>query len=140
MKTFTRKQAIDLLRSELSRIADDEHSICDVAARQGIFCHGFDQYSTRDLFKKFSWIAKPLKAKSRAELLKYLNLWQLARQRVHNDEFACDVQCEERDTCLGWDTFTNEALSGYVREVCGEGVEVRDGGLETYEPCPIPSQ
>jgi L-iditol 2-dehydrogenase len=53
MRTLTRNQIIDALRAKFLTLVDDEHSICDVAARLHIFCGGFAQY-----IRVMPWIVK----------------------------------------------------------------------------------
>ncbi len=48
MKTLTRTEAIDRLRSHLLGLMDDEHTICDVAAARGIFCLGYRRMSDQE--------------------------------------------------------------------------------------------
>lgn len=121
---MTRIEAINLLRRELLKLSEPDHSICEIAARKGIFCKGFAQDSTRDLFKKYDWLVKTLKIRTRAELEKVADLWQLTRQQVHGQSCACDVQTTERDTCLGWDTFSDDDLARFILELTGTSVTV----------------
>lgn len=121
---MTRTEAINLLRQELLKLSEPDHSICAVAARKGIFCKGFAQDSTRDLFKKYDWLVKTLNIRTRAELEKIADLWQLTRQQVHGQSCACDVQTTERDTCLGWDTFSDADLVHFILELTGKNVAI----------------
>lgn len=125
MHTMTRSQAIEKLRAALLKLADDEHSVCEVAGQKGIFCHGFKQDSDKEFFKKYKWIAKRLGINKREQLEKYANLWQLTQQKTHDNQIACDVQCEEHDTCLGWDMFSNEKLEEFISQICGEEVRIK---------------
>lgn len=118
MKTLTRTEAINLLRTELLKHANDDVSICELAAKEGIFCKGFTQWTDEEMFKKYAWIVEKLNVTTREELDTYANMWQLARQEVSGLETACDVQCEEMDTCHGWDTFPNSKISVFLAQVC----------------------
>lgn len=136
MKSISRAEAIASIRKQLLTMADKDHSVCEVATRKGIFCRGFQQDSTRDLFKKYAWLVKALKIRSRAELEKYADLWQVARQEVRDMACACDVQTIERDTCLGWDTFPDEKLAEYYAELCGEKIHIDSDSVVEIPPCP----
>lgn len=124
MRVVTRTRAIEELRAALLTLVDDDHSLCEVAAREGIVCRGFRQFSDEELRERYDWIAKKRGAISRAELEKLANEWQLARQFVQNDAFACDVQAREHDTCGGWDDITDDMIVEALRKLRGE--EVRD--------------
>ena len=124
MQSLTRTQAVDELRGHLARLADDEHSVCEVATRLDIFCHGFSQWTDTELRDRYDWIVKRRPDITRAELTRIANLWQLARQEVHGEPTACDVQCSERDTCRGWDEWSNTDIAKFLREMTGQPVEV----------------
>lgn len=124
--TMTRPEAIRLLRRKFQEITDDEHSICQVASRLGILCGGFSRWKTYELRERFDWIVKKRPRMTRAELEDLANRWELARQFVHGEEVACDVQTpdEPHRICEGWDTHPNEELARFVLELTGEEVEV----------------
>ena len=52
MRTISRSQAISDLRCELLKLVDREHSLCQVAARRGLFCNGFGRWSTEELERR----------------------------------------------------------------------------------------
>jgi hypothetical protein len=127
MKHLTRNEAIDALRTKLLTLVDDEHSICEVATRRGIFCGGFAQWSAGELRKRHDWIVAGRPAVKRPELEDLANRWQLARQYVLGTPIACDTQaneCEHHRTCGGWTDFTDEQLGRFCRELLGEEVEL----------------
>ena len=124
MKTLTRRAAIAALRSRLSELADDEHSVCEVAARKGIYCHGFSQWSFEELKDRYWWLVDQRPGISRAELERLANIWQLGRQALFGTKSACDTQSLEHDTCKGWDEWDDEALARFVQELLGEPVAV----------------
>jgi hypothetical protein len=126
MRTISREQAIAAIRGEILKLVDDDHSMCEVAARRGVYCHGFAQWDDEQLRERYAWIVKKRDLKSREELEAMANRWQLARQFVQNAELSCDVQQKDRDTCTGWDGFTNPTLERFHRELLGETVRVRD--------------
>ena len=126
MKTVTREQAIGLLRRRCLALVDDEHSLCEVAARLKIYCGGFSQWTFTELRERYDWIARNRPRITRQELERLANRWQLARQFVNDTELACDYQAREtvHPTCRGWDGHTDEELARYVRELCGEEVAI----------------
>lgn len=120
----TRKEAIDLVRSELLKKVDSETCMCQAAADQKIFCRGFARYGDRELRARYHWIVRKRPSATRAELEDLANEWQLARQEVNHTALACDVQQAEHDSCRGWDDFSNEDLAGFLQELTGKHVVV----------------
>jgi hypothetical protein len=127
MTTITREQAIDKLRRRLSEASDENHSVCQVAGHAGIFCHGFSQWSFDELKRRYWWLAERRPNVTREELERLANAWQVARQEVFGTKLACDTQSIEHDTCTGWDEFDDATLARFVKELCGDVVEVRSG-------------
>jgi hypothetical protein len=119
----TRKEAIDLVRSELLKKVDGETCICKAAAEQQVFCRGFARYGDRELRARYHWIVRK-RPTTRPELEDLANEWQLARQEVTHAALACDVQQAEHDSCRGWDDFSNEELAGFLQELTGKRVVV----------------
>lgn len=126
MKTITRNEAIDLLRRKCSALVDDEHSLCQVAARAKILCGGFSQWTFGELKQRYDWIVRNRPGITRAELEDLANRWQLARQFCSDTTLACDQQMGERvhRTCLGWDAFSDEELGQACKELTGEELSV----------------
>jgi hypothetical protein len=124
MRTISRQDAIDQLRTKLLTLVDDDHSICDVAAEKRIFCHGFSQWSDSELARRLHWMIDRKKPRPRAILEAHGNRWQLARQEVLGLPLACDVQQIDRDQCLGWESFDNGELEEHYRELIGERVTI----------------
>ena len=122
--SITRSEALLLLRSELSRLTDDDTSICKAAAERGIFCNGFKRYGDGELRRRYDWLARHNPAMTRPELEEMANKWQLARQEIEEMPLACDVQQKVHDTCNGWDDFSNEELSHFYSELTGRPVSV----------------
>jgi len=114
---ISRPALIAALRDELVQRAGGDVSICSLAAKNGIFCKGFRRYSDAELKERYSWIAKKNRDATRAELEEIADRWQLARQDVLGAVSACDVQQLEHDSCGGWDDFTDEQLSTFLREL-----------------------
>ena len=124
MRIVSRRQLIDELREYLLELVDDEHSMCEVAARKGIFCRGFSRLTDEELERRYAWLANR-RAASRVELEDLANRWQLARQLVTNRALSCDVQATEHDSCRGWDEFSNDELAGFFRTLTGEPIAVK---------------
>jgi len=124
---ITREEAVKVLRERIAEIADDDHSICDVASEHGIFCKGFAQWTFDELKRRYHWIVKRNPDISRRELEVLANAWQLGHGQAEQVSLACDVQQSEHDTCFGWDEFTSTQLSIYLHELAGLEVEVLPG-------------
>ncbi len=121
----SRPFAIRKLREFLLTLTDDDHSMCEVAARKGIFCKGFSRWNDDELKAHFAGLAKRKKL-NRWQLEALANKWELARQIVDRVPIACDAQAVEHDTCGGWDDFTNESLAGFCRDLLGWEVKVTE--------------
>lgn len=124
IKQVDRETAISELREELHAMTDDSTSMCQVAAERGIFCRGFRQYSDEELREKFDWIVSRNPSLNRKDLEKMANLWQISRQVIEAVPLACDAQTIEHDTCLGWDSFSNDELQKFYREILHKEVNV----------------
>jgi hypothetical protein len=123
---MSRQACTDDLRAKLNSLVDEDHSMCQVAAEQGIWCHGFAQFTFDELKRRYWWLADRRPGISRPELERLANIWQVARQRVFGTELACDTQTLEHDTCLGFDGWTNADLARFHAELLREPVEVID--------------
>jgi uncharacterized protein YjiS (DUF1127 family) len=126
MRRITRSQAMQEIRDQLLKLVDDEHSMCDVAARYHIFCGGFARWTFTELKQRYPQIVRSRPRITPAELRELANRWQLARQLVKGTELACDTQMIEagKRTCQGWDEFTDEQLAGFHASLCHEDVEI----------------
>lgn len=120
----SRSTLIAALREELSRRAKGDMSICRLAAQTGVFCRGFRRFTDAELKERFGWIAKKHPEATRPELEEIADRWQMARQDVLGALTSCDVQQLEHDSCGGWDDFSNEDLSAFLRELTGRQVVV----------------
>lgn len=120
----SRSTLIAALREELSRRAKGDMSICRLAAQTGVFCRGFRRFTDDELKERFGWIAKKHPEATRPELEEIADRWQMARQDVLGALTSCDVQQLEHDSCGGWDDFSNEDLSAFLRELTGREVVV----------------
>lgn len=126
MRKITREEAIRDIRAELLELVDEEHSMCDVAAREGIFCGGFAHWSFGELKKLHPQIVRSRQRITPAQLRDLANRWQLARQFVTGERLACDLQQHETShpICRGWDDFDDEQLAGFHATLCHEPVEI----------------
>jgi hypothetical protein len=126
MKSLSRQACTEALRAKLHSLVDENHSMCQVAAEKGIYCHGFAQWSFDELKRRYWWLADRRPSVTRVELERLANIWQVARQQVFGTQLACDTQTLEHDTCMGFDGWTNADLARYHAELLGEPVEVVD--------------
>lgn len=127
MKTLPRSQAIHDIRASLMQLVDEEHSICEVAARLHIFCGGFAQWTFHELKQRFPTIVRSRPRMTRKQLEELANRWQLARQTVSGTAIACDTQMHEREglqVCRGWNEFSNDQLALFYSQILGEEVSV----------------
>ena len=102
---MSRHEAINSLRFTLTQWTDDNHSACEVAARYGIMCRGFKQYSDEELRQRYPWLAYRQPTMARKDVERLGNRWQLGRQVYYDLPLACDVQLIDRNSCIGWGRF-----------------------------------
>jgi hypothetical protein len=119
-RVLFRSQAIDELRREFLKLVDDEHSLCLVAERRGIFCNGFARFERSELEKRFPDLARDPTA-SESELHERANAVQLSLQDLKAGRLPCDVKSA---CCAGWSELTDSQLAQLHRETFGEDVEV----------------
>jgi len=126
-RSITRTEAIELLRKKCVALVDDEHSLCEVAARLHILCGGFSQWRFGELKERYDWIAKRRPRITRRELEGLANRWQLARQFVLDERLSCDSQMQEKahPVCRGWAEHSDEDLARFCKELTGEEIVVR---------------
>ena len=125
IETLNRNELISRLRRELMQGADEENSVCNVAAERGVFCKGFTRYTDEELRKRYDWIVAKNPVMTREDLERIANDWQLAQQEVHELPTACDVQQKVYDTCRGWNDFTNEQLAKFYFQLTGDEIAIR---------------
>ncbi|HEX9795170.1 MAG TPA: hypothetical protein VGC54_14395 [Planctomycetota bacterium] len=127
MERIRRSECIRRLRDELvSRLETDDDTLCDIAAREGIFCRGFDRYPTPILRERFPWLLHHEEGVDREELLDRIRRWIHAREFSGDLPTACDVMAVDGDLCHGWDTFPDEKLEATYLEVFHEPVQIAD--------------
>jgi len=100
--------------------------MCEVAGKLGIFCHGFNRLSDSELREKFSWISRMRHGITREKLEDLANRYTLARQEALEVPFTCDALTIDRDTCLGWDEFSDDDLARFYKELAGEEIAIDD--------------
>lgn len=121
---LTRTEAIGRLRDCLGKFADAETSVCKAAGDRGVFCRGFRQFSDAELKQRYSWIVEKRPGITRPELEQIANDWQLAQQEVYEMPIACDVQQKVRDTCKGWNDFSDEQLARFFYQMTGQEIAI----------------
>ncbi len=124
---WNRADAIARLRAALLTLCNEEHSICQVAAERGIFCHGFRRWNAAEFDRRWKRAIGRSTFLSREQMEEFANLWQLAEQIRQRVGLACDAQAGGANTCRGWDEFSNEELSRFCGELLGEQIHVESG-------------
>jgi hypothetical protein len=122
----TRDRVIEQLREYLVGLTDEKHSMCEVAASLGMFCHGFRRLDDAELRSRFGWMLRTRPGITRPKLEDLANRYVLARQEALEVPLACDALSIDRDTCLGWDEFSNVDLQRFYKEWYEEDVEIQD--------------
>lgn len=123
-QVWARPEAIAQLRAALLALTDEEHSICQVAAERGIFCHGFRRWNAAEFDRRWKFAIGRSTHLSRAQMEEFANLWQLAEQIRSRVTLACDAHGATRGACRGWEEFSNEDLSRFCADVLGKDVIV----------------
>jgi hypothetical protein len=124
MKSLKRQDAIRELRDHLLSLVDDDHTICEVVATMGILCKGLSRLSDEELRQRFDWIARTRPGASRRKLEEAALRYKLARQEVLCVESTCDASVIDRDTCLGWDEFTDADLVRFFHDWFSQDVQI----------------
>lgn len=121
---LSRPQVIERIRGALLARAGEEECACGVAARAGLFCHGFQDLSDIQFRKRFDWIAAKRPKATRPELEQLVSLYHLGRQEVRGAALCCDVETREHCACDGWNRFDNEKLEEFCLELTGRPVRI----------------
>ena len=125
-EVWTRPEAIARLREALLKLTDDEHSMCQVAAERGIFCHGFRRWRDGEFDRGWRAAIGRSTHLSREQLEELANVWQLAEQIRQRVALACDAETLTHGACRGWAEFDNDDLARHCREILGKDVVVAD--------------
>lgn len=108
---YSREDALKKIRQFLVAQTKPDETTCEAAARLGIFCRGYDQWSREQLAAMYPWLAKRAGPDaSREELLRLVIAWDGARQLVHKTSTTCDAHMIDHESCLGFDRFSNAQL------------------------------
>jgi len=108
---YNREQALQRIREFLVNQTRPDETTCQTAARLGVFCHGYERWTTEQLRHLYPWLAKKMPAATpRDEFLKLIVAWDSGRQLVHNAPTTCDVKAMDHEGCLGFDRFSNDQL------------------------------
>ncbi len=124
MKTLKRSFVIEKLREHLVGFTNGDHSICEEAARRGIFCKGFRKFTDKELREKFDWIVQSRPGIERKQLEELINQYELARQEVHKVPIACDAAAIDHDMCLGWNEFSDTDLVRFYKNWFNEEISI----------------
>lgn len=126
-RVLSRTRVISRLRLELLQRTDESHSICLVAAREGIFCRGFARWSVAELEERHAWMLADRPGITRPELERLANTFELGRQFITGSRLACDHQPKDPGpaTCRGWEGFSDHELERFFLEIVGEDIEIR---------------
>ena len=117
---YTREEALKRIREYLVANTRDDETTCQAAARLGIFCHGYDQWTVEQLRELYPWLAKKMPRETpREEFLKLIVAWDSARMLVHKSGTTCDALAADRDACLGFDRFSNAQLKASFPQLFG---------------------
>jgi hypothetical protein len=120
---WRRGEALARLREAFLAMTDDEHSMCQVAAELGIFCHGFRRWNAAEFDRRWRSSIGRSTHLSRAQMEDFANLWQLSEQIRLRASLACDGKSNGLGGCRGWDEFSNAELS-FCADVLGRNVQV----------------
>ena len=123
---LSRPQAISRLRESLVRLADEDHSMCQVAADRGIFCHGFRRWDSREFDRRWRNAIGRSTHLTRAQMEEFANVWQLAEQIRQGVSLSCDTRSRAGGPCRGWEEFSNADLSRFCADVLGENIVVTE--------------
>jgi hypothetical protein len=126
-QVWTRPEAVARLRAGLLALTDEEHSICQIAAQRGIFCHGFRRWSASEFDRRWRGVLGRSTHLNRSQMEELANIWQLAEQIRQRITLACDTQSGSGQ-CRGWDEFSNADLARFCADVLGRNVQVVDHG------------
>jgi hypothetical protein len=124
VRTWSRPEAIGRLREGLLKLTDTEHSLCQVSAQMGIFCHGFRRWNSAEFDRRWRRAIGRSTHLSRAQMEEFANLWLLAEQIRCRVALACDAQTVRHGACRGWDEFSNAEIARFCTDILGENVEV----------------
>ena len=103
-----RSEAIARIKKYLKAYAKGRTVTCQVAAEEGIFCRGFDQYRDGELQTLYDWLYRP--GMTREDLIKRAILYETGRMTALEAESTCDAHECDGDFCKGFPHFQNAEL------------------------------
>ena len=122
---YTRDDALKKIREHLAANTRDDETTCQAAARLGIFCHGYDQWTEEQLRELYPWLAKKMPRDTlREEFLKLIMAWDGARMLARKSPTTCDVKVLDHEGCLGFDRYSNQQLKQLFPQVFGADDEI----------------
>ena len=124
---FTRPEAIAVLRRELGRLADGEHSTCWVAAELAIFCRGFRRFDDHEFHRRWRPVIGESTHLNRRQIGRLADVWELCEQVRQRVGLTCDARADSPGPCRGWDEFSNASLGRFCTEFLGHDVAVTEG-------------
>lgn len=135
---FTRPQAVAVLRGELERLADGEHSTCHIAAERGIFCRGFRRFDDHEFHSRWSPVLGESTHLNRGQIERLADVWELCEQVRQHVRVTCDARAASPGPCRGWYEFSNATLGRFCSELLGRDVIVTEGAAPTPDvPRPL---
>ena len=123
-EVWIREEAIARLRAGLLKLSDGEHSMCQIAARLGVFCRGFRRWPDGEFLRRWTRVIGRSTHLTRSQLEQLADVWQLSEQLRLRVPLACDAQTILRGACRGWNEFSNRDLEICCDEILGRNVVV----------------
>jgi hypothetical protein len=120
---LTREEAIGRLRAGLLALSDGEHSMCEVAARLGVFCKGFRRWPDAEFLRLWMRTMGQSTHLNRAQMERLADVWQLTEQLRLRIPIACDA-CSASGPCRGWNEFSDAQLERFCADVLGQDVAI----------------
>jgi len=107
---YSREDALNKIRGYLVDNTRADETTCQAAARLGVFCHGYDQWTVEELRQLYPWLAKKAPNATRGQFLQLVMAWDGARTLARKMPTTCDVKVFDHEGCLGFDRYTNQQL------------------------------
>jgi hypothetical protein len=124
---LTRLEAITVLRGELERLGDGEHSTCHIAAELGVFCRGFRRFDDHEFHRRWRPVLGESTHLNRAQIEQLADVWELCEQVSQRVRLTCDARAASTGPCRGWCEFSNASLARFCTEFLGREVIVTEG-------------
>jgi hypothetical protein len=122
---YTREEALKQIRELLLANTRSDETTCQVAARLGIFCHGYERWTLEQLRQLYPWLARKMPQNtSKEEFLKLITAWDGARMLAHRAPTTCDAKATDHEGCLCFDRFGNQQLKRMFPQIFGSDDEI----------------